>query len=98
MTVSKVPAEAVTALERGKLIEAVKIMRERHGIGLKESKDAIDNYIKANPQMVKPDIKDNPQLQRQLISERPSGNSNRALAFIGLLLIASILYLVTSQQ
>lgn len=97
MTVSQVPAEAITALERGNLIEAVKITRERNGIGLKESKDAIDSYIKANPRRVKPDIKSNPLIQRQLISERPSGNSNRALAFIGLILVASILYLAISQ-
>lgn len=97
MTVSQVPAEAITALESGNLIEAVKITRERNGIGLKESKDAVDAFIKANPRMDQPNIKANPLHQRRLISERPSGNGNKAIVFIGLFLVATILYLAASQ-
>lgn len=97
MTVSQVPAEAITALESGNLIEAVKITRERNGIGLKESKDAVDAFIKANPRAADTTIKANPGLKRQLISERSSGYGNKAIAFIGLFLVATILYLAASQ-
>jgi hypothetical protein len=38
------PAEAVAALERGNKIEAIKLVRQAHGIGLKEAKDAVDAY------------------------------------------------------
>jgi ribosomal protein L7/L12 len=42
------PAEAVAAVSRAQLIEAVKIVRERHGLGLKEAKDLVDRY-RSNP-------------------------------------------------
>ncbi|MDO9617389.1 MAG: ribosomal protein L7/L12 [Pseudomonas sp.] len=38
------PAEVVAALERGQKIEAIKLLRELRGIGLKEAKDAVDDY------------------------------------------------------
>ena len=78
MTVSQVPAEAITALESGNLIE-------------------VDAFIKANPRAADTTIKANPGLKRQLISERSSGYGNKAIAFIGLFLVATILYLAASQ-
>jgi len=38
------PAEVAAALERGQKIEAIKLLRELRGIGLKEAKDAVDDY------------------------------------------------------
>lgn len=43
------PTEALTALQRGSKIEAIKHVREAHGIGLKEAKDVVEAYIDANP-------------------------------------------------
>lgn len=40
----QLPAEAAAAVSRGQLIEAIKIVRERHGLGLKEAKDLVDRY------------------------------------------------------
>ena len=37
------PPQVVAALQRGQKIEAVKLLRELRGIGLKEAKDAVDN-------------------------------------------------------
>ena len=82
MADTRIPDEAVAALERGERIEAVKLTCERNGSGLNASKDAVDAYIKANP-----------RLKRRFVSERPSGGGNRAVAFIGLVLVAAILYL-----
>ena len=82
MADTRIPDEAVAALERGERIEAIKLTCEHNGSGLKASKDAVDAYIKANP-----------RLKRQFVSERPSGGGNRAVAFIGLVLVATILYL-----
>jgi ribosomal protein L7/L12 len=39
------PLGAVSALQNGRMIDAVKIVREAHGGGLKEAKDAVDRYI-----------------------------------------------------
>ena len=43
-TGNDLPAEAVAALSRGQVVEAVKIVREKTGLGLKESKDLVDAY------------------------------------------------------
>lgn len=44
----KFPNEAVAALERGGKIEAIKIIRVARGLGLKEAKDVVEEYIKGN--------------------------------------------------
>ena len=38
------PEEAIAALSRGQVVEAVKIVREKTGLGLKDSKDLVDGY------------------------------------------------------
>ena len=43
------PLEAVQALRRGSEIEAIRIVREKARIGLKEAKDTVDAYRRANP-------------------------------------------------
>src|SRR3990167_7039470 len=46
MSISKdpLPANVQAALERGSAIEAVKLLREATGLGLKEAKDLIDQH------------------------------------------------------
>ena len=34
----------------GKKIEAIKLLREANGIGLKEAKDVVEEYIKSRPE------------------------------------------------
>ena len=40
----QLPREAIMALQRGELIEAIKILRQLKGVDLKAAKDAVDNY------------------------------------------------------
>ncbi len=42
---------AVAALEQGNTIEAIKIVRLERGLGLKESKDLVDAYLKSRPDL-----------------------------------------------
>ena len=44
-----IPAEAIEALRRGSKIEAIKLVRDNTGIGLREAKDAVDEFEKHNP-------------------------------------------------
>lgn len=44
VTYSGLPAEAMAALSKGQVIEAIKIVREKTGLGLKEAKDLVDGY------------------------------------------------------
>lgn len=51
-TASSKPAlsnEVIEAIERGNKIEAIKLLRESTGLGLKESKDLIDAYEDNRP-------------------------------------------------
>ena len=45
------PNEAITALERGSKIEAIKCVRIAHKIGLKEAKEAVELFIESNPDL-----------------------------------------------
>ena len=40
---------AVSALHLGNKIEAIKIVREERSIGLKEAKDAVEDYVRTHP-------------------------------------------------
>lgn len=41
---------AIEALCAGQKIKAIKIIREKHSIGLKEAKQRVDDYIKEHPE------------------------------------------------
>jgi len=40
---------AVSALHLGNKIEAIKIVREERNIGLKDAKDAVEDYVRTHP-------------------------------------------------
>jgi len=43
------PFTAITAMENGNKIDAIKIVREETGLGLKEAKELVEQYVKQNP-------------------------------------------------
>lgn len=45
----QIPVAAIAAIEKGNKIEAIRIIREETGLGLKESKELVENYIRTNP-------------------------------------------------
>jgi ribosomal protein L7/L12 len=45
----ELPAAAVEALTKGQKIEAIKIVRQESGLGLKQAKDVVDAYVAAHP-------------------------------------------------
>ena len=48
-TASGMSIAAISALHRGNKIEAIKIVREERNIGLKEAKDAVEDYVRTHP-------------------------------------------------
>jgi ribosomal protein L7/L12 len=46
---SPLPSHVLAALERGKTIEAIKLLRDASGMGLKETKEAIDRHLNGEP-------------------------------------------------
>lgn len=45
------PKEAIAALERGSKIEAIKCIRIAYGVGLKEAKDIVEQFIDKSPNL-----------------------------------------------
>lgn len=45
------PLAAVLALHNGRMVEAVKIVRQEHRMGLKDAKDTVDRYLATQPGM-----------------------------------------------
>jgi len=43
------PRNVLGALQHGKLIEAIKLLRESSGLGLKEAKEVIESHLQHNP-------------------------------------------------
>lgn len=43
------PQDAVEALGRGAMIDAIKAVREATGLGLKEAKDFVEAYLERHP-------------------------------------------------
>jgi hypothetical protein len=43
------PPDALAALQQGRTIEAIKIVRAAEGLGLKEAKDRVDRCVASDP-------------------------------------------------
>ena len=50
-TPDALPTEAQQALRHGNKIDAIRIVREKTGLGLKEAKDAVDAFERAHPNL-----------------------------------------------
>ena len=47
------PEEVKQAIHQNRKIEAIKLLREHAGIGLKEAKHRVDAYARAHPDLIK---------------------------------------------
>ena len=47
------PDDVVATLQRGRKLEAIKLLRVARGLELKEAKDCIEHYIAADPALAK---------------------------------------------
>lgn len=50
-SIPELPGEVIVAIQQGQKIQAIKLLREAKGMGLKESKDAVDAYLQAHPEL-----------------------------------------------
>jgi hypothetical protein len=48
---SRLSEGAISALQRGNKIEAIKLVREERGLGLKEAKDEVEEYLRTQPSL-----------------------------------------------
>jgi hypothetical protein len=45
----ELPDDAIAAIHARRKIEAIKLLRERFGVGLKEAKEMVDDYVASQP-------------------------------------------------
>lgn len=76
----EMPHEALDALRAGQLIDAIKITRKKTGLGLKESKDLVERYLKEHPQ-------EQALIQEQLAQRSRGGIQIFILIFIILVIL-----------
>lgn len=81
-----IPSNAIAALEQGNKIEAIKIVRLSKGLGLKESKDLVEEYLRANP-----------GLEQRFKTKQSENNRSGKFLFI-LIVIGVIAYIIFSRQ
>ncbi len=79
--------DAVMALENGKVIEAIKLVRESTGLGLKESKDAVDRYLASRP-----------ELQERVRASGADGSRVAVLALALMLLAGAVIAFLLSRR
>ena len=80
------PKAAIAALEQGHTIEAIKIIRQESGLGLKESKDLVYAYLKSRP-----------DLQRRLESAQAEGRQGFVRWLVIFLALAAMAAYVLTQ-
>lgn len=81
----ELPQEALQALRSGQLIEAIKITREKTGLGLKESKDLVDQYLNDHPN-------EQSHLQEQLAQRSRGGLKFAVFMFLLITVIAWMIW------
>lgn len=77
----------VTTLTSGRVVEAIKMVREERGVGLKEAKEAVDRYLAAHP-----------ALKRKLDSQQAEALRGCLLWLAVLIAIATVAYYIVSGR
>ncbi len=79
-----IPPEAVAELEQGNKIEAIKIIREKTGLDLKQAKELAENYNAESHPGLKNEFKTNekPVIPVEAIAELNKGNKIGAIKLV----------------
>ena len=75
----QLPVAALAALRQGNKIEAIKLIREQQGIGLKEAKDRVDDYLNSQP------------ARQSSVASAQSEAKRRSLLWLALIVAISLL-------
>jgi ribosomal protein L7/L12 len=81
------PPAAILALQQGRKIEAIKILRSEQPMGLKEAKDAVDTYVRTQP-----------QLQQALVAVQARATRAALLVLLVALAIAALAYWYVARR
>jgi len=79
------PAAAAAALSTGRMIEAIKQVREAEGLGLMEAKQRVEAHVQRNPLLKAQFAEQQARMKRRLI---------QWVLIIDLLLVAGVLWYI----
>jgi len=72
------PPAALQALQQGRVIEAIKIVRTEHNLGLKQAKEQVEQYMQQHPELLR---------QNRVAQAQQQGNVQRVMWVLGLLFL-----------
>ena len=72
------PPAALQALQQGRRIEAIKIVRTEHNLGLKQAKEQVEHYMQQHPELLR---------QSRVAQTQQQGNVQRVMWVLGLLFL-----------
>lgn len=76
------PATAIQALEQGRMIEAIKIVRTEHHLSLKQAKDQVEQYMQQHPALLR---------HSRVAQTQQQGNMQRMIWLLGFVLLLVVL-------
>lgn len=77
------PPAALQALQQGRIIEAIKIVRTEQNLGLKQAKEQVEQYMQQHPELLR---------QSRVAQTQQQGSVQRLIWVLGLLLVALLVW------
>ena len=76
------PPAALQALQQGRMIEAIKIVRTEHNLGLKQAKEKVEQYMQQHPEWLR---------QSRVAQTQQQSKVQRVIWVLGLLCLVGLL-------
>ena len=76
------PPAALQALQQGRMIEAIKIVRTEHHLGLKQAKEQVEQYMQQHPELLR---------QSRVAQTQQQGSMQWGMWMLGLLCLVGLL-------
>ncbi len=76
------PPAALQALQQGRMIEAIKIVRTEHHLGLKQAKEQVEQYMQQHPELLR---------QSRVAQTQQQGSMQWVMWMLGLLCLVGLL-------
>jgi len=76
------PPAALQALQQGRMIEAIKIVRTERNVGLKQAKEQVEQYMQQHPDLLR---------QSRVAQTQQQGKVQRVIWVLGLLFLVGFL-------
>ena len=76
------PPAALQALQQGRMIEAIKIVRTERNVGLKQAKEQVEQYMQQHPELLR---------QSRVAQTQKQGKVQRVMWVLGFLFLVGLL-------